>query len=141
MELPPGIRAGSPRGGPLAAQGEDLAASHLEAAGLAILGRNLQWGKDEVDLLALCPGGETALVEVKTRADATSHPEERVDRGKRRCLLRFARRLLAARPGLRVRFDVVAVNLPEGGPARLVHFPHAFDASLSRAGSGGRRSR
>lgn len=113
----------------LARRGEDAAALHLERAGYRILARNVRAGGVEADLVAEAPGGAIAVVEVKARR-GPFHAEERVGAAKRARLVRFAE-ALAARRGFEDRlfqFDVVAVELRDGLPPRVEHWPHAFDA-------------
>lgn len=123
--LPPGagshLLAGS--------AGELAAEAHLAAAGYRMLARNVRAGGVEADLLAETPDGAIAVIEVKSRR-GPFHAEERVGAEKRARLVRFAE-ALAARRGFRDRlfqFDVVAVELREGAPPRVEHWPHAFDA-------------
>ena len=109
--------------------GERAAEAHLESAGYRILARNVRAGGVEADLLAEAPGGAIAVIEVKSRR-GPFHAEERVGAEKRARLVRFAE-ALAARSGFADRlfqFDVVAVELREGAPPRVEHWPHAFDA-------------
>jgi putative endonuclease len=118
-------------GGHLAAgsAGERAAESYLSGAGYRILARNVRAGGVEADLLAETPGGAIAVIEVKSRR-GPFHAEERVGAGKRARLVRFAE-ALSARRGFGDRlfqFDVVAVELREGMPPRVEHWPEAFDA-------------
>ena len=109
--------------------GERAAAAHLESAGYRVLARNVRAGGVEADLVAEAPGGAIAVVEVKARR-GPFHAEERVGAAKRARLVRFAE-ALAARRGFEDRlfqFDVVAVELREGRPPLVEHWPHAFDA-------------
>jgi putative endonuclease len=109
--------------------GEHAAEASLAAAGYRIIARNVRAGGVEVDLLAETPGGAIAVIEVKSRR-GPFHAEERVGADKRARLVRFAE-ALSARQGFRDRlfqFDVVAVELREGAPPRIEHWPHAFDA-------------
>ena len=90
--------------------------------------RNFESG--QVRPLALTPDGAVAVVEVKSRRGPWP-PEERIDARKRERLSRAAL-ALSVRGGLRERrfqFDVVAVNLVDGRPPGVRHWPGAFDAS------------
>jgi putative endonuclease len=115
----------------LGRSGERLAARWLERRGYRVLERNVRVSRDEADLVALDPDGETVvIVEVKTRRDAYLAPELRVDVAKERCLTRLAhglrrRQEYARRP---LRFDVVTVVWNDGGAPKVRHFPGAFDA-------------
>ena len=65
LERPPA----GPRGR-VGAAAESAAASHLVAQGWVLLGRNLRFGRDELDLLARAPApaGELVAVEVRARS-------------------------------------------------------------------------
>jgi putative endonuclease len=115
----------------LAQEGERLAAEHLARAGYRIVGRNVRAEGVEMDVVAMRPG-LVVFVEVKTRS-SRGHglPEEAVDPAKCRRLVRGARAWLRkhGRPGLRARFDVVAVEPGDSGQLCVRHLPAAFDAS------------
>jgi putative endonuclease len=110
-------------------EAEALAAAWLEARGYRVLARNHALRLGEVDLVCekervLC------FVEVRSRTgDAHGGPEETVDRRKARRVVLAAADWLDRNDGAGrdVRFDVVAVTFGDG-PARIVHFPAAFDA-------------
>jgi putative endonuclease len=113
----------------LAQEGERLAAEHLARRGYRIVGRNVRADRVEIDLIATRPG-LIVFVEVKARRSRDfGLPEEAVDAAKCRRLVRGARAWLRAhgRPGLRARFDVVAVE-SVNGRLRVRHLPAAFDA-------------
>ena len=117
---------------------ERLVAAALEAAGWRILGRNLRFGRNEVDLLALDPGPPAALVvvEVRWRASrAYGLGEETFDWRKRGHLRAAVGRLHQAEtlpdgtrlPRLPVRIDLVVVEPGEqGGPQRVRHHRDAL---------------
>jgi putative endonuclease len=119
----------------LGTRGEDLAARFLKKRGYRILHRNFKLADDEADLVAIDPDRRTVvLVEVKTRTDDLTAPEESVTARKQMCLARLASRLqrrsgFADRP---FRFDVVAVVLPrhalaaEAGQPVIRHHVGAF---------------
>ena len=120
----------------LGPRGEALARRHLRRAGLKVLARNYRCPSGEIDLIALdrstrkSLGAETIVfVEVKTRADAHhASPANAVDARKRRQIERAADDYLARHDteGYRVRYDIVAIVLPEGGKARIAHIRDAF---------------
>jgi putative endonuclease len=108
--------------------GEEVAARHLEAAGLTILDRNWRCAEGEIDIVAA--DGETLVVcEVKTRSGlAFGDPAEAVIAAKSARLRRLALRWLAAHQvGWRaLRFDVVTVlRRADGGPL-VRHLRGAF---------------
>lgn len=91
--------------------GEDLAARCLRLQGYAILERNWRCSCGEVDIVA-CDGGETVLVEVKTRRGEDAVPEEAVDPRKQERYRRLCLRYLTEHDHVdRLRMDVVAVNV------------------------------
>lgn len=92
------------------AEGERLATIHLRACGYRVLGRNRRFGRREVDLVAMAPSGELAIVEVKTTRGRV--PAERQMRADKRRALRRAARDLARRTGRDVRIDLLSVHLP-----------------------------
>lgn len=123
---------GNVKPGRLGAQGEDIAARHLQAAGLRILDRGVRFPCGELDLIAL-DGDTLVFVEVKTRrSDHRGTPSEAVDRKKRRRMTMAAVQYLKSRRLLarRCRFDVVAVLWPSGdAEPQISHIRSAFDAS------------
>jgi putative endonuclease len=115
----------------LASEGERLAAEHLARAGYRIVARNVRADGVEIDVVAERPG-LVVFVEVKTRRTrGFGAPEEAVDRGKCARLVRGARSWLRehARPGVRARFDVIAVEPDASGRLHVRHLTGAFDAS------------
>jgi len=109
-------------------RGEELAARHLEARGWTILARNHRFGHKEVDLIAR-KGDVVAFVEVKTRTGpGFGHPLEAITWRKRREVGAVARAWLRAhpQPGLRLRFDAVAVFMEPGRRPRVEHVKGAW---------------
>lgn len=99
---------------------EDQAAQYISALGWSVLARNVKVGpRDEIDLVAIDPGGDLVCVEVRSaRSPAFGAPEERVDSRKVGHLYRAAqafRRSEQARQlgvgALDVRVDLVVVDL------------------------------
>ncbi len=116
------------------AQGEALAAAHLDREGYRIVGRNVRAGGVELDLVA-ARGKLRVFVEVKTRRSRQQGlPEEAVDRRKQARLVRGAAAWMREHGvrGASVRFDVIAVERHAAGSWTLRHLPGAFDASRSR---------
>ena len=118
--------------------GEKLAARYLKKRGYRVLGRNLYFGKNELDLVAK---NKTVLafVEVKTRTyerveDAEQHrPALAVDQDKRLRTVQAARAYLRAHPTrLCPRLDVVEVYLDRQNrnkPFKINHIESAFAAN------------
>ena len=112
--------------------GEQLAAEHLVAKGMAILDRNWRCADGELDLVAR-DGAEVVFVEVKTRSTvAFGDPAEAINAVKatriRRLALQWLAEHRAAGGNTRgiVRFDVVCVvRLGVDGP-QVTHLRAAF---------------
>jgi putative endonuclease len=103
--------------------GEALAATLLEAAGLRVVARNWRCREGEIDLVAAGPG-LLVFCEVKTRrGHGYGSPAAAVTPAKQARLRRLAAAYLAAVPTAprSVRFDVVAVTWPRGGPPAVDH--------------------
>jgi putative endonuclease len=114
------------------ARAEQLAAEHVAAMGMDILGRNVRVGHLEVDILAR-DGPVLVVVEVRCRSRRSwGRPFGSIDRLKQRRLARAASLLwtrgFAQRRGMtRVRFDVASVTLSDGA-ATLEYLRAAFVA-------------
>lgn len=103
--------------------GEDVAARHLVAQGMAILDRNWRCDQGEIDLVAR-DGAVLVIVEVKTRRGAGyGSPAEAVTWRKAARLRRLAARWLAEHPvsPAEVRIDVVAVLVARSGGPQVEH--------------------
>lgn len=103
--------------------GEDLAARYLQELGWELVDRNWRGLRGELDIVAVLDG-VLAVVEVKTRTTTRfGHPAEAVTAAKLARLRRLAGQWLAEhelRPSS-VRIDVICVELPAGGAARVEH--------------------
>ena len=116
--------------------GERLAAKHLKKIGYRILGKNLHFGKNELDLVAK-DGRFLVFVEVKARSFEgelpIARPADAVDLGKRRRTVLAALNYLKVHPSpLCPRFDVVEVYLDREQhlkPTKINHILDAFTAS------------
>ena len=110
---------------------EQLAAAYLETRNARILSRNWRCKVGELDLVVL-DGAALAFVEVRQRSRADyGGALASVTYGKRRRLIRAARRYLQENPSLRrhcLRFDVVAVQGSPAAEYRLEWIKGAFDA-------------
>ncbi len=118
---------------------EGLAGDELVRAGWTILGRNLQFGRNEVDVLALDPGPPASLVVVEVRWRASRSfgvGEETFDWRKRAHLRAAVGRLHEAGslkdgtilPRLPIRIDLVVVEPAGGGTTEAVRLRHHRDA-------------
>ena len=131
----PSLRTPAQRLGDAAEGG---AAEQLAGTGWAILGRNLRFGRNEVDILGIDPGPPATLVivEVRWRASrAFGLGEETFDWRKRAHLRAAAGRLHeldslpdgTALPRLPIRIDLVVVEPGEhDGPPRIRHHRNAL---------------
>ncbi|MDP6693849.1 MAG: YraN family protein [Phycisphaerales bacterium] len=105
-------------------QGERHARRFLRRRGWRIVTKNLRIGKDEVDILAVSPKGETlAMVEVRSTADSQGDPRRTVGHKKRRCMTRSARQVLflARKHRCQLRVDLIEVNLGHQPPTIVHH--------------------
>jgi putative endonuclease len=112
----------------LGTKGEDIAANHLEGQGVKIIERNWKCQAGEADIIAR-DNEDLVFIEVKTRSSTSAgFPEEAVTREKRRKYERIAMDYLFTHdlPSARVRFDVMALMVAEGGQAFLRHHRDAF---------------
>ncbi|MFC8850335.1 MULTISPECIES: YraN family protein [unclassified Micromonospora] len=110
------------------AYGERCAVRHLIGAGLRPVARNWRCPAGEIDIIAW-DGPVLAFCEVKTRC--TTHygtPAEAIVPAKARRLRGLAARWLAetGTTAGEVRFDVLSVELPDAGAARVEHVKGAF---------------
>ena len=109
--------------------GEDVAAAHLSAHGLEVLDRNWRCRQGELDIVAR-EGPVLVFVEVKARSSTRfGTPAEAVHPAKARRIRLLACQWLAEhRPAGagEVRFDVVSVLCPPGGPPELLHLRASF---------------
>lgn len=109
-------------------RGEAIAARYLRLRGYRILGRNVTFGRYELDIIA-CKGDTTAFVEVKSRQDDTfASPEASVNHTKRRHILAAARMYVSREndPNRYYRCDVAAVLIPERGKPSVTYYENAF---------------
>ncbi len=113
-------------------EGEGLVADRLIAAGWTILARNVRLGRDELDLVAVDPGPDAALVIVEVRRRGRRDyglAEETMDWRKRSALRRAVGALLDAGvlpdgrplPALPLRVDLVAVDRGADGGTSVRH--------------------
>jgi len=114
---------------PLGKRGEDIAAKALRRRGYKLLGRNVQLGRNEVDLIAR-DGDTIVFVEVKTRRSAgVAEPEDNITMEKQKRLSRAARIYMDRDndPHAYYRFDVVSVVIPEKGRPDVTVYQNAFE--------------
>jgi len=109
---------------------EDLAAGHLETAGLRIIARNWRQPEGELDIVA-DDAGTCVFVEVRSRTgEDRGHALEAITPQKRARVIRAARLYLDAEAPAAAgfRFDVVAVTFwDDGRQPDVVHIPNAFE--------------
>jgi putative endonuclease len=112
-------------------EGEQIACDYLESIGYKILGRNIELGIGEIDILALGPpsGGErtVVLVEVKTvKGSGYGLAKDLVRRAKQEKLRNLARILEQKYPNRAIRIDVIGVNMA-GDPPEIEHIVNAVE--------------
>jgi len=110
-----------------------MAAAYLRREGYAIIAANWRCAGGELDLVAR-HGATLVFVEVRTRRSTLAGTAaESITLAKQQRLARLARTYLAhveseGRPWAGPwRIDVVAVELPPCGPARIVHLCSAIE--------------
>ena len=114
----------------LGKKGEYLACLHLQSMGHTILERNWRSGHLEIDIISVDPEG-IHFVEVKTRQKSIqAPPQENVDAGKQKKLVKAALRYLHSATKIPGRdpeciFDIVAITF-EGENANVEWIPQAF---------------
>ena len=109
-------------------RGENLAVEYITKSGYRVIGRNIQCGHGELDIIAwdqktLC------FIEVRTRDNTDhGHPLETVDAVKKRRLCASASHYMNRwnGPWPELRFDVVGIVLDQGPSIELVK--EAFEA-------------
>ncbi len=107
----------------LGKQGEQMAASFVEAAGLRILSRNWRCADGELDIVA-AERRTLVVCEVKTRSGRRyGTPLEAITREKRSRLRRLAVRWISAHDVVfdGIRIDAVAVTCDRGGNYAIEH--------------------
>lgn len=110
--------------------GEDIACGMLLDMGHVILERNFRSGHLEIDIISFDPDG-IHFVEVKTRRQSIqAPPQENVDAGKQRRIVKAALGFLKTKKGLpygnhECHFDIAAVTF-EGGSWKTEWFPQAY---------------
>lgn len=94
----------------LGKQGEERAAAYLASRGYEILERNWRCGHLELDLICR-QENLLVIVEVKTRRDKEEHPDELLNRKKRKNLLTAADAYVK-RQGIQneLRFDLILIT-------------------------------
>lgn len=114
----------------LGRRGEDTAADYLtKRHGMVVLSRNWRCREGELDIVATDAENRLVVCEVKTRSGTRfGEPAEGVTPSKIRRIRRLSRMWMAAHhvAWCEVRFDVVAVVMPPGGPATVTYYPAAF---------------
>lgn len=114
-------------------QGEDLAASYLEAKGYIVMDRNYFFERSEVDMVA-SDGSEIVFVEVKFRTTTEfGEPEDSVTEDKIKHIAKAAEAWIYERrmDGYPVRFDVIAIVQQGQQAPDIKHFEDAFRPGIS----------
>lgn len=117
--------------GSVGAWGEDEAVKLLQASGYAVMERNWQMGRYEVDIIAM-KDDCIVFVEVKTRSSDDYDPVLAVDARKQRRITASADAFLRAGDlPHKFRFDIIAIT---GTPEchTIEHIPDAYFPTLKR---------
>jgi putative endonuclease len=112
----------------LGKRGEDLAVDYLAGTGLVVLSRNWRCRDGEVDLVAT-DGERLVVCEVKTRSGTGyGEPSEGVTPAKAARIRKVTAAWLRVHHvgWCEIRFDVLAVLCPDGGPLTVEHLQGAF---------------
>ena len=107
---------------------EELVASHLESHGWSVVGRNVRFGRREIDLV-IQRERIVAFVEVKgRRGSGYGHPLHAITWKKRREIAAVALWWMQrhGQPGLSYRFDAVSVVRDPGGRVTIAHVEDAW---------------
>jgi putative endonuclease len=105
---------------------EELAAAHLERAGLKVLARNYRIRGGEIDLIAQDAAGTTVFLEVKQRgSDSHGAVGEYITPRKAELVRRAALHYLG-RDDLPCRFDAVLIEGRDAATARVQWLQDAF---------------
>jgi putative endonuclease len=108
-------------------EGEQIAKAYLLKEGYQIIAENYQFSHVEIDLIAY-KNNLLVFVEVKSRGTSKyGHPENFVNKDKRKHLKRAARAYLAGSSYRgEVRFDIIAIIKERHLFKELKHFKDAF---------------
>ncbi len=109
--------------------GERFAARYLRRKGHHVIARNWRHGRGELDIVSAGPDGAIVFVEVKTQRDEKwQRAQDDVGYKKQKRIAKTAVGFIK-KYGIRdkpLRFDVIAVVLPEKGPVEIRHYEKAF---------------
>ena len=110
----------------LGKKGEEKAIAFLTSIGHVLLATNYRAGRDEVDVITR-QNNTIIFTEVKTRStDYYGHPEEFVDKKKRKAMKKVAEAfLLENNLNIDIRFDIVSITNTQG-ELKVYHIPDAF---------------
>jgi putative endonuclease len=107
-------------------KGEKIALDYLIHEGYEIIEQNWTIGHKEIDIIAK-KDGCYIFIEVKTRKSIRQGmPEESISQSKIRSVTEAARIFLYDKIYKDVRFDVIAIYLPEESPMDFLHIKDAF---------------
>jgi putative endonuclease len=105
---------------------EDLAAAHLERAGLQVLARNYRIRGGEIDLIAKDATGTTVFLEVKQRSSDSHGAAGEYITPRKAALVRRAALHYLGRDDLPCRFDAVLIEGRDASMARVQWLQDAF---------------
>jgi putative endonuclease len=102
--------------------GEKIARAFLKTNGWRIVAKNVKFGIDELDILAVSPDESIlAIIEVRSTSQLDGNPESTLTQRKRKAMCRVARKVNphALRHNCDLRLDLITVRLAADKP--LVH--------------------
>lgn len=113
----------------LGQEGEEVAAQFLINKGYSILYRRWKFKHKEIDIIAK-QNDTIVIVEVKTRTQSFSAPEESVDLKKQQFLIEAAEHFIEQHPEtIEVRFDVISI-VKRNNEFEILHIENAFIPQL-----------
>lgn len=115
--------------------GEHAALRYLKKLGWRCVGKNVRFGKDELDILVISPDELTmAIVEVRSTASEGKAPERTIGRSKRAAMIRVAKQVqpIAMRNNCSLRVDVITVCFGTKKPT-IEHFEGVLPLEKSRS--------
>ncbi len=113
----------------LGQEGEEVAAQFLINKGYIVLYRRWKFKHKEIDIIAK-QNDTMVMVEVKTRTQNFSAPEEAVDLKKQQFLIEAAEHFIELHPEtMEVRFDVISI-IKRNNEFEILHIENAFIPQL-----------
>ncbi len=115
--------------------GEHAALCYLKRLGWRCVGKNVRFGKDELDILAISPDEKTmVIVEVRSTTREGKAPERTIGSAKRAAMIRVAKRMhpVAVKYKCSLRVDIITVCFAPRRPV-IEHFEGVLPLGKSRS--------